>query len=370
MSVAENPALRHAAHIESLSVAGLVPYARNARTHSPEQVSQIAASIREFGFTNPVLIDAAGGIVAGHGRVMAAQSLGLGSVPCLRVDWLTEAQKRAYVLADNQLALQAGWDDALLAGELRALQADGFDLSLTGFAGDELADLLFVAPEPKTEPDAAPDLDEVAVTNAGDTWLLGPHRVMCGDSTDAGAMGRLLAGKQADVCWTDPPYNVAYGGDDGCAEFQNKERSGNRITREILNDDLSDADFHKFLGGFYRAAHSVMKKGAAIYVAHAETERSNFTSQFLTAGFKLSGVIIWRKDQLVLGRSDYQWIHEPILYGWKEGGATSFTVAASRPPSTTWEAAGRRSSSAPTASGRSPLAKKRWWSKAAPVSNG
>lgn len=300
--------MNHAAHIETLPIDALVPYARNARTHSPQQVAQIAASIREFGFTNPVLIDAAGGIVAGHGRVMAAKSLGVGSVPCLRVDWLTEAQRRAYVLADNQLALQAGWDDELLAGELRALQAGGFDLSLTGFDSDDLADLLFVAPQTKTNPDAAPDVDAVAITRHGETWLMGEHRVMCGDSTSTAAMAQLMAGKLADVCWTDPPYNVAY------------ESAAGKID----NDDMSDVDFRAFLGGFYRAAHSVMKKGAAIYVAHADTERANFTGKFLASGFKLSGVIIWRKDALVLGRSDYQWIHEPIIYGWKEGGAHRF----------------------------------------------
>ena len=211
MSVAENPALRHAAHIESLSVAGLVPYARNARTHSPEQVSQIAASIREFGFTNPVLIDAAGGIVAGHGRVMAAQSLGLGSVPCLRVDWLTEAQKRAYVLADNQLALQAGWDDALLAGELRALQADGFDLSLTGFAMDEIDELLAgIVGDGGTakDPDSVPAVNEDPVSVRGDVWICGNHRVICGDSTDEKTLAALMDGDRADLLVTSPPYNV------------------------------------------------------------------------------------------------------------------------------------------------------------------
>jgi DNA modification methylase len=315
--------MNHAAHIETLPIDALVPYARNARTHSPQQVAQIAASIREFGFTNPVLIDAAGGIVAGHGRVMAAKSLGVGSVPCLRVDWLTEAQRRAYVLADNQLALQAGWDDELLAGELRALQADGFDLALTGFDADDLTELLA---EPgtkgKTSPDDTPPVQAEAITRPGDVWVLGRHRLMCGDSTDAGVMALLLGGGYADACWTDPPYNVAYG--DKAEMLNNYDGKGHRNTSRILNDDMSDADFRKFLAGFYRAAHSVMRPGAAIYVAHAETERTNFTQQFLSAGFKLSGVVIWRKDSLVLGRSDYQWIHEPILYGWKEGGAHKF----------------------------------------------
>lgn len=296
--------MQHADKLETLPVDSLVPYARNARTHSPEQVAAVARSIQRFGFTNPVLIDAEGGIVAGHGRVLAAKSLGVGSVPCLRVGWLSEAEKRAYVLADNKLAELAGWDDELLAGELRALQADDFDLSLTGFAQEELDDLLIDKTEGKTDADAVPPAPTIPVTQPGDVWVLGRHRVMCGDSTDAGSVALLMRGDRADACWTDPPYNVAY------------ETTAGKID----NDDMSDDDFRKFLGGFYRAAHAVMKKGSAIYVAHADTERANFTGEFLRAGFKLSGVIIWRKDSLVLGRSDYQWIHEPILYGWKEGG--------------------------------------------------
>lgn len=315
--------MRHADKLETLPTDRLVPYARNARTHSPEQVAAVARSIQRFGFTNPVLIDADDGIVAGHGRVLAAQSLGLGSVPCLRVGWLTEAEKRAYVLADNKLAELAGWDDELLAGELRALQGEDFDLSLIGFDQDELDDLLIEKTAGKTDPDATPPVPAEAITRHGDVWVLGRHRIMCGDSTDAVAMGLLMRGDKADACWTDPPYNVAYGDK---AEMLNDYGGGkgHRNTSRILNDDMSDADFKKFLGGFYRSAHSVMKAGAAIYVAHAETERANFTAQFIAAGFKLSGVVIWRKDALVLGRSDYQWIHEPILYGWKAGGGHKF----------------------------------------------
>jgi len=232
----------------------------------------------------------------------------MATVPVIRLDHLTEDEARAYVIADNKLAELAGWDDDMLALEVRHLNDAGFELDLLGFADDEIKDLLFVAPVGNTNADAAPPVEERAITRPGDIWVLGGHRLHCGDSTSATAMGLLMAGKQADACWTDPPYNVAYETDAG----------------KIDNDNLSDDDFRKFLGGFYRAAHGVMKKGAAIYVAHADTERANFTSEFLAAGFKLSGVIIWRKDSLVLGRSDYQWIHEPILYGWKEGGAHKF----------------------------------------------
>jgi len=292
--------------IEMLSCAALVPYAKNSRTHSKEQVAQIARSIQEFGFTNPVLIDGQGGIVAGHGRVMAAQSLGVESVPCLRVDWLTEAQKKAYVIADNQLALNAGWDNDILSAEIKELQQDGFALDLLGFNNEDLDDLLGDAVlDPQKDPESCPPVAVEPVSGLGDIWLLGQHRVICGDCTTPVAMAALMSGEMADVCWTDPPYNVAY------------ETTAGKID----NDDMDDASFAKFLGDFYRTAYSAMKPGAAIYVAHAETERSNFTREMLNNGFKLSGVVIWRKNTLVLGRSDYQWIHEPILYGWKKGGA-------------------------------------------------
>ena len=311
--------------IETLAIDRLIPYARNSRTHSDAQVAQIAASIKEFGFTNPVLIDADGGIIAGHGRVMGARQLGLAEVPCIRLGHLTDAQRRAYVIADNRLALNAGWDDAMLALEMRDLMDEGYDVGLTGFDLKEIDALLAgldATPEGQTDPDAAPAVQADAVTRPGDVWVLGRHRIMCGDSTDGGSVALLMRGEQADACWTDPPYNVAYG--DKAEMLNDYGGKGHRNTSRILNDDMSDEDFCKFLGGFYRAACAVMKKGAAIYVAHSETERANFTREMLRAGFKLSGVVIWRKDTLVLGRSDYQWIHEPILYGWKDGGAHSF----------------------------------------------
>jgi len=307
--------------IEMLECAALAPYARNSRTHSKEQIAQIARSIQEFGFTNPVLIDGQGGIVAGHGRVLAAQSIGVGSVPCLRVDWLTEAQKKAYVIADNQLALQAGWDNDILSAEIKELQQDGFALDLLGFSNEDLDSMLGIADEVSgKDPEDCPPPVTDPVSVLGDVWNLGMHRLICGDCTTPTAMAALMDSEMADVCWTDPPYNVAYGDK---AEFLNNGDNGRtqRNTSRILNDDMDDASFAQFLGDFYRAAFTVMKPGAAIYVAHAETERSNFTREMLNNGFKLSGVVIWRKNTLVLGRSDYQRIHEPILYGWKIGGA-------------------------------------------------
>lgn len=294
--------------IEHLSIEALVPYARNSRTHSEAQVAQIAASIAEFGFTNPVLIDEAGGIIAGHGRVMGARQLGLARVPCIRLSHLTELQRRAYVIADNKLALNAGWDNALLAQELRDISASGFDAALTGFADDEIGQLLAAADvpfEPAADPDDAPVPPTSPVSRAGDIWQLGNHRLLCGDSTSAESYAALLGGGHADIAWTDPPYNVAVNGKAG----------------RIANDDLSDAKFREFITAALTAIGTALRPGGAVYVAHAETERLNFTLAFRAAGLKLSSCIIWRKDSFTLGRSDYQWIHEPILYGWKPGAA-------------------------------------------------
>lgn len=297
--------------ISLVAVEGLVPYARNSRTHSDAQVAQIAASIKEFGFTNPVLIDADGGIIAGHGRVLAARKLGLPEVPAIRLDYLTEAQRRAYVIADNKLALNAGWDDELLALELGELRDAGFDLGLTGFAKDEL-DLILaeddIDEEGLTEDDSVPEPSGPVYSKPGDVWLLGEHRVMCGDSTNLGHVEALCAGEEIDCCWTDPPYNVNYEGTAG----------------KIENDNMEDAAFRQFLLDAFVSAYSVMRPGAPMYIAHADTEGYNFRGAFRDAGFKLSGCLIWVKPSLVLGRSDHQWRHEPILYGWKPGAAHSW----------------------------------------------
>jgi DNA modification methylase len=300
-------------HIEHLATGSLVPYARNSRTHSAEQVAQIAASIREFGFTNPVLIDGQGTIIAGHGRVMAAQALGLEQVPCIRLSHLSEAQRRAYVIADNKLALNAGWDASILALEMDALRSEDFNLDLLGFNDKELGELLDLSPTESEgkDPDATPAVEARAVAQAGDVWLLGRHRLVCGDSTNSGAYGAAIGSwGGADVVWTDPPYNVAYEGAAG----------------SILNDDMSEEAFLAFLRAVFSCIESVMKPGAAIYVAHADAGEVgvSFRRAFLDAGLKLAQCLIWRKDQFVIGRSDYQWMHEPILYGWKKGRAHKF----------------------------------------------
>lgn len=287
---------------KSSPIASLTPYAANARTHSEEQVEQIAASIREFGFTNPVLVDEEGGIIAGHGRVLAAQALGWSEVPTLELAGLTPAQRRALVLADNKLALNAGWDVDLLRAEIQGLMDEGYGTDVLGFSADELADL-FTVSVGGGDPDAAPPLPETPVSVLGDVWTLGPHRLVVGDSCSQGAYDALLGDERVDICWTDPPYNVAYSAKAG----------------SIKNDDMSDADFAAFLRDAFVGVFQAIKPGGAVYVAHADTERANFTNAFLGAGLKLSGVVIWKKDALVLGRSDYQWIHEPILYGWRPG---------------------------------------------------
>lgn len=283
-------------------VSSLQPYEKNARTHSAEQIEQITRSIREFGFTNPLLIDEQDRIIAGHGRLQAAQALKMDEVPCILLRGLSDAQRRALILADNKIALNSGWDMALLSSELSDLRAEGYDLTLTGFSLEEIDGMTIEAAD-EADPDDAPDVPAEPRTKPGDVYILGPHRLICGDSTDITSLDRLMRGELADVCWTDPPYNVAY-----------ETKAG-----KIANDDLGDAEFRDFLLSAFNAGYAILKPGAAIYVAHADTEGLNFRAAFTSAGFKLSGCIIWRKDSLVLGRSDYQWQHEPILYGWKPG---------------------------------------------------
>lgn len=295
----------------------LAPYARNARTHSPAQIEQIGASMLAFGWTTYILADAQG-IVAGHGRVLAAEKLNAageairfpdgtpippGMAPVVDCTGWTPTQRRAYILADNQIALNAGWDQELLKLELLDLKLEGFDLSVIGF-GDQLTDLLEPGAGNELDPDDVPDLPETAFSQPGDLWVLGPHRVMCGDATNLGDWKQLCGSERLDIVWTDPPYNVAY---------------ESKLAGKIKNDSMSDGKFRELLLGIHQGLYSVMKEGAAIYVAHSDTEGLNFRSAFIEAGFKLSGCLIWRKDALVLGRSDFQWQHEPVLYGWKPG---------------------------------------------------
>ena len=301
-----------AERIEHWPIDKLLPYVRNARQHSDEQIAQIAASIAEFGFVNPILTGADGVLVAGHGRLAAARKLGLPTVPVVVLDHLTPTQRRALVLADNRLAELATWDDALLRIELEALQDDGFDLDLTGFDADALAELL-ADEEPqiegRTEDDAIPEMPEEPVSKPGDVWRLGPHRLVCGDATTAEAYARLFPdGERADMVFTDPPYNVNYAN-----SAKDKLRGKHR---PILNDALGEG-FYDFL---YDALALIMAHTrGAIYVAMSSSELDTLQAAFRAAGGHWSTFIIWAKNTFTLGRADYQRQYEPILYGWPEG---------------------------------------------------
>ena len=317
--------------IEMWPLERLTPYARNARTHSDAQIAQIAASIVEFGFTNPILVGGDGTIIAGHGRLMAAQRLELAEVPVVVLGHLSDAQRRALVIADNKIAENAGWDEELLKSELAALKLEAFDLEVIGFTGEELAALLDdlggeeTPPPSLGDPDFVPDPPKAnPVTQRGDVWVLGPHRLMCGDSTSREDVETLCEGALVDACWTDPPYNVNYEGSAG----------------KIQNDNMDASEFRRFLCAAFSAAFGSMRAGAPIYVVYVDIEGLNFRAAFRDAGFKLSGCLVWVKPSLVLGRSDYQWRHEPILYGWKPGAAHSWyggrnkttVIEAARPP--------------------------------------
>lgn len=286
----------------------LIPYARNARTHSPEQITQIAASIREFGFLAPIVISEDNTILCGHGRFYAAQKLGLKKIPCIKESHLTEAQRRAYIIADNKLSLNAGWDDDLLAVEIADLQGEGFDLSLTGFSEDEIADLFANKENSKAKDDGydlTEALEKAAFVQRGDIWTVGRHRLMCGDATNADDVSALMNGKRANLVLTDPPYGVSFKSSSGLA---------------IQNDSIKGEDFYKFLLQSLNNMAAHLESGGAAYVFHADTEGLNFRRAFTDAGFHLAGCCIWVKNALVLGRSDYQWQHEPVLYGFLQNG--------------------------------------------------
>lgn len=286
----------------------LVPYINNARTHSPEQIAKLRASLREFGFINPVIIDNDYGVIAGHGRLEAAKAEGLDEVPCVLADHLTEAQKKAYILADNRMALDAGWDEELLRIEIEALQAEAFDIGLTGFDEKELADLFSDGNGNEVEDDdfdLSEALEKATFVQRGDIWQVGRHRLMCGDATDGADVTFLMDGKKANLICTDPPYGVSFKSSDGLT---------------IENDSIKGDDFYQFLYKAFKNMADNLEKGGAAYVFHADTEGLNFRKAFIDAGFHLAGCCIWVKNSLVLGRSDYQWQHEPVLYGFLKNG--------------------------------------------------
>lgn len=314
-------------NIDTRPIDALIPYARNSRTHSDAQVAQIAGSIDEFGMVGAIVVRD-GVIAKGHGTLAAVRKLYAagkrlypppgraqgaepftdGEVPVLDASGWTDAQFRAFVIADNKLAEAAGWDEELLRLELGELQGLGFDMDLIGFDAVELGSLLQSDPKAGlTDEDAAPEVHGTAVSRAGDTWRLGPHRVMCGDSVSLDHVAQLMDGHKADLIVTDPPYNVAYQG--GTAD---------KLT--IQNDSMSGEAFYRFLLDAYTAMFSVAKDGAGLYVFHADSEGTNFRKAMTDAGFKLAQCCVWVKQSLVMGRQDYHWQHEPVLYGWKPTG--------------------------------------------------
>lgn len=287
---------------EDVEIEKLKPYKNNARTHSDEQIEKIAKSMKEFGFINPVLVDGNLNVIAGHGRILGAKKLGMKEVPCLFIEDLTEEQKRAYIIADNRLAEDAGWDKELLKIELEDLKNMNFDITLTGF---ELEDFDFSMDETEVIEDEFDEtVPEEPTSKKGEIYKLGKHFLMCGDSTDINDVEKLMNGVKADMLLTDPPYNVDYEGGTGLT---------------IQNDNMDDETFREFLRVSFFNANSVMKEGAVFYIWHADSEGYNFRGACHDIGWKVRQCLIWCKNTLVMGRQDYHWKHEPCLYGWKEG---------------------------------------------------
>ena len=285
----------------------LVPYVNNARTHSAEQINKLRSSLREFGFINPVIIDRDYGVIAGHGRILAAKEEHIEEVPCVFADHLTEAQKKAYIIADNRMAMDAGWDEEMLRVEIEALQDMDFDPMLTGFDESELADL-FGTNDAEVEDDdfdLSAALEKAAFVERGDIWTVGRHRLMCGDATSKEDVDKLMEGKIGNLILTDPPYGVSF-------------KSGSGLT--IQNDSIKGTEFYQFLLDAFTHMREHLVKGGSMYCFHADTEGLIFRQAFIDAGFHLAGVCIWVKNSLVLGRSDYQWQHEPVLYGFLKDG--------------------------------------------------
>lgn len=309
--------------MQLVSVSKLIPYINNARTHSAEQIMKLRSSLREFGFINPVIIDSEYNVIAGHGRIMAAKEEGIKEVPCAFVDYLTEAQKKAYILADNRMAMDAGWDEELLRIEIESLQGEGFDIGFTGFDESELADLFGkddTSDVKDDDYDLSAALEKAAFVEKGDIWTVGRHRLMCGDATVSEDVVTLMDGKKANLVITDPPYNVAFESSDGLS---------------IKNDKMDTDKFYEFLLSAFTNMANHLEHGGSAYVFHADTEGLNFRRAFIDAGFRLSGCCIWVKNSLVLGRSDYQWQHEPVLYGFLPG-KHYWSKAAGRSQTTIW----------------------------------
>ena len=286
-------------------ISTLIPYARNARTHSEEQVAQIAASIKEFGFLAPVVVSDDNTILCGHGRYYAAQKLGLKKIPCVKESYLTETQKRAYILADNKLSINAGWDEELLAVELKDLQEEDFDLSLTGFDEKELSSFFYTDSEAQEDDfDVDAELEKPCFSKPGDIWHLGRHTVICGDSTDPATFASLLGDVKVNLVCTDAPY------------FVNLDSASGKIK----NDDLSDKEGYEFLMNVFQNFHEAMAKDASFYEFYATAKSRVFYDAFEDAGFKVGAGLIWRKPRAPLSRTDWKFNMEPIIFGWRKDG--------------------------------------------------
>ena len=286
----------------------LIPYVNNARTHSKEQINKLRASIREFGFINPVIIDRDYNVIAGHGRILASQEEGIDKVPCVFVDYLTDAQKKAYIIADNRMALDADWDEEMLKIEIESLKDEDFDLSFTGFDESELLDLFGDDSKGKVEDDnfdLSSALEKASFVEKGDVRTVGKHRLICGDATSKEDVQTLMGDTKGNLILTDPPYGVSF-------------KSSSGLT--IENDSMKNDEFYNFLLSAFKNMADHLEKGGSAYVFHADTEGLNFRKAFVDSGFHLAGCCIWVKNSLVLGRSDYQWQHEPVLYGFMQNG--------------------------------------------------
>jgi DNA modification methylase len=317
----------------------LIPYARNARTHTDEQVAQVAASILEFGWTNPILASADGIVIAGHARLAAARKLGMNEAPVIVLDHLTETQRRALVLADNRLAMSAGWDEDMLRLELEALKEEAFDLDLVGFTDEEIEKILTGPEEPKyglTDPDDVPESENRTVTVAGDLWLLGEHRLLCGDATMLPDVEKVMAGAAADLVFTDPPYGVAVASRVGTRGLSSAE-ARSLGTAKIANDELSVEALTEFLRVVFGNILAATRKGACWYVTAPHGPMGLAFSVALSEIDVWRHSLVWVKDALVMSRMDYHYRHEPIYYGWTPG--APHNAVPTRDQDTVWECA-------------------------------
>lgn len=317
-----------AVELREVEIAALKPYERNAKQHSKEQVEKIGRSIRELGFLSPCLIDQELNVIAGHGRIMAAKEIGLTAVPCVFVEGLTEEQRRAYIIADNRLTELGEWDMERVQQELADLADADFDISLTGFDPDLRFDDSMGAIQDDGWTETEPDAAEKPRSRVGDIYQLGNHRLMCGDSTDPEMVAALMNGEKADLMVTDPPYNIGLGGDESGAAQSTDELAKRRKHQEdgafLLNDNLGEKEFVEFMGKAMTNGKDALREGGAFYVWYATRTTEQFLQGMRMAGLEVKQILIWVKGHFTLGRQDYQWQHEPCLYGWKDGAAHYF----------------------------------------------